>query len=209
MSKVFITGIAGFLGSHIADEFINNGDEVAGNDNLIGGYEDNVPKEAIFYYEKSIRDTLFFIKDESPYLLLSERQRFLESKATEYFLPFAFSNKNSDFKEIALLSKLNYKGLLQDLEKNQAKLELSNTDNQNLKNKINFLTKQISSLRDNPEITKNLITEKRAYEKILNSQMPKLNNSIIEVIDVSNSLPENGVLVEFQKYDIINQVLFL
>ena len=160
------------------------------------------PKEAIFYYEKSIRDTLFFIKNESPYLLLSERQRFLESKASEYFLPFAFSNKNSDFKEIALLSRLNYKGLLQDLEKNQAKLDLSNTDNQNLKNKINFLTKQISSLRDNPEITKNLITEKRAYEKILNSQMPKLNNSIVEVIDVSNSLPENGVLVEFQKYDI-------
>ena len=49
MSKVFITGIAGFLGSHIADEFIHNGDEVAGNDNLIGGYEDNVPKEASFY----------------------------------------------------------------------------------------------------------------------------------------------------------------
>ena len=32
--------------------------------------------------------------------------------------------------------------------------------------------------------------------------MPKLNNSIVEIIDVSNSLPENGVLVEFQKYDI-------
>ena len=49
MTKVFITGIAGFLGSHIADEFIHKGDEVAGNDNLIGGYEDNVPKEAKFY----------------------------------------------------------------------------------------------------------------------------------------------------------------
>ena len=49
MSKIFITGIAGFLGSHIADEFLNNGDEVAGNDNLIGGYEDNVPKDAAFY----------------------------------------------------------------------------------------------------------------------------------------------------------------
>ena len=34
------------------------------------------------------------------------------------------------------------------------------------------------------------------------TMMPKLNNSIVEVIDVSNSLPENGVLVEFQKYDI-------
>ena len=49
MKKVFITGIAGFLGSHVADEFIHQGYEVAGNDNLIGGYEDNVPKDAIFY----------------------------------------------------------------------------------------------------------------------------------------------------------------
>lgn len=49
MEKVFITGIAGFLGSHVADEFIHMGYEVAGNDNLIGGYEDNVPKEAAFY----------------------------------------------------------------------------------------------------------------------------------------------------------------
>ena len=49
MKKVFITGIAGFLGSHVADEFIHQGYEVAGNDNLIGGYEDNVPKDACFY----------------------------------------------------------------------------------------------------------------------------------------------------------------
>ena len=49
MKKIFITGIAGFLGSHVADEFINLGYEVAGNDNLIGGYEDNVPKDANFY----------------------------------------------------------------------------------------------------------------------------------------------------------------
>jgi len=49
MKKVFITGIAGFLGSHVADEFIFRGYEVAGNDNLIGGYEDNVPKDAFFY----------------------------------------------------------------------------------------------------------------------------------------------------------------
>ena len=119
----------------------------------------------LFFIMKNLLGIHYFYKDESPYLLLSERQRFLESKASEYFLPFAFSNKNSDFKEIALLARLNYKGLLQDLEKNQAKLELSDTDNQNLKNKINFLTKQISSLRDNPEITKKLITEK-SYEKI-------------------------------------------
>lgn len=47
--KVFITGIAGFLGSHLADAFLEEGYEVAGNDNLKGGYEDNVPEEADFY----------------------------------------------------------------------------------------------------------------------------------------------------------------
>ena len=46
---IFITGIAGFLGSHLADRFIELGHTVSGNDTLIGGYEDNVNTSAIFY----------------------------------------------------------------------------------------------------------------------------------------------------------------
>lgn len=42
MKKVFITGVAGFLGSHLADRFLEEGWKVAGCDNLIGGYRDNV-----------------------------------------------------------------------------------------------------------------------------------------------------------------------
>lgn len=50
MSKtIFITGIAGFLGSHLADHLIALGHRVKGNDNLIGGYVDNVPAQATFY----------------------------------------------------------------------------------------------------------------------------------------------------------------
>lgn len=47
--KIFITGIAGFLGSHLADRFIELGHEVCGNDNLIGGYKDNVNSLATLY----------------------------------------------------------------------------------------------------------------------------------------------------------------
>lgn len=47
--KIFITGIAGFLGSHLADRMLALGHEVAGNDTLIGGYTDNVPKGAVFH----------------------------------------------------------------------------------------------------------------------------------------------------------------
>lgn len=47
--KIFITGIAGFLGSHIADAMIAEGHTVVGCDTLLGGYLDNVPEEAEFY----------------------------------------------------------------------------------------------------------------------------------------------------------------
>ena len=47
--NIFITGIAGFLGSHLADKMISLGHTVHGNDNLIGGYLDNVNPQAIFH----------------------------------------------------------------------------------------------------------------------------------------------------------------
>lgn len=48
--KIFITGVAGFLGSHLADAMLAEGHEVIGVDNLIGGYVDNVP-EGVDYYQ--------------------------------------------------------------------------------------------------------------------------------------------------------------
>ncbi len=42
--KVFVSGAAGFLGSHLADAFIQSGDEVVGCDNLIGGDLTNLPE---------------------------------------------------------------------------------------------------------------------------------------------------------------------
>ncbi len=41
--KVFVTGVAGFLGSHLAEAFVERGAEVAGIDNLLGGTRENVP----------------------------------------------------------------------------------------------------------------------------------------------------------------------
>jgi UDP-glucose 4-epimerase len=47
--KIFITGIAGFLGSHLAEYFINQGHKVSGVDNLLGGDRSNVPEGVNFY----------------------------------------------------------------------------------------------------------------------------------------------------------------
>lgn len=47
--KIFITGVAGFLGSHLADRMLDLGHYVVGIDNLIGGYESNVDPHVEFY----------------------------------------------------------------------------------------------------------------------------------------------------------------
>ena len=51
MAKIFISGVAGFLGSHIADKMLELGHEVEGCDNLIGGYEDNISSDIKFTYK--------------------------------------------------------------------------------------------------------------------------------------------------------------
>ena len=42
--KVFVSGAAGFLGSHLADAFIQDGHEVVGCDNMIGADLNNLPE---------------------------------------------------------------------------------------------------------------------------------------------------------------------
>jgi UDP-glucose 4-epimerase len=48
MSRILVTGGAGFIGSHVADALIRRGHEVTVLDDLSGGYEDNVPAAATF-----------------------------------------------------------------------------------------------------------------------------------------------------------------
>lgn len=51
MKRIMVTGVAGFMGSHIAERLIDRDYEVIGIDNLIGGYRENVPQGVHFVEE--------------------------------------------------------------------------------------------------------------------------------------------------------------
>ena len=48
MKKSLVTGGAGFIGSHIADQLIRMGHRIVVLDDLSGGYRENVPRETEF-----------------------------------------------------------------------------------------------------------------------------------------------------------------
>ena len=56
--KIFISGVAGFLGSHLADRYLAEGHEVIGVDSLIGGYLENVPDGVDFHKRDLTADKL-------------------------------------------------------------------------------------------------------------------------------------------------------
>ncbi|HEY3044381.1 MAG TPA: NAD-dependent epimerase/dehydratase family protein [Vicinamibacterales bacterium] len=53
---ILVTGAAGFIGSHVAEQLLRRGREVVGLDDLSGGFTDNVPKGTIFV-EGTVLDT--------------------------------------------------------------------------------------------------------------------------------------------------------
>jgi len=64
-----LTGGAGFIGSHVADQLLARGHEVAVVDDLSSGRKENIPEGAVFY-ERDIRDGCAEIFEEfSPHAL--------------------------------------------------------------------------------------------------------------------------------------------
>ena len=47
--NILVTGVAGFLGSHLSEKLADQGHNVTGIDNMKGGYKDNIPKNIAFY----------------------------------------------------------------------------------------------------------------------------------------------------------------
>ena len=164
-------------------------------------FNENDFENTEFYLRKSLNLQFKFIQEQIPYLPLSQRDEFIKRLGISYPAIFSASNIDPKGKYLALFARLNRHGLLEEIEKKQAKLSSLDGAQKELNKKIIDLNNQISSINTNDiESIKKLNDEKELLELELYSSLPDFKSKIYSIKEISKEIPNNGVLIEYQKY---------
>ena len=140
------------------------------------------------------------IQREAPYLPVAERQSFLNSYGNAYEFAFSSAQRGSSGANLALFSRLNRQGLLQEIEQRQAQLASLPGPQQALANELRAVTQQLASMALPPEQRQQLKGRQEELEKQLYRLLPQLQPRVVEVQQVAAALPAGSALIEFQRY---------
>ena len=140
------------------------------------------------------------IQREAPFLARSERQSFVASLDQAYKTSFSSAAHGPSGAKLALFSRLNRQGLLEEIEKRQAQLASLPGAQQQVAQELRALTQQLSSLSITPEQRQSLKARQGELEQQLYRLLPELKPRIVDVEHVASELPAGGALVEFQRY---------
>lgn len=142
-----------------------------------------------------------FTQREAVYLPVSERQIFLDSLGNTYKTAFSFANRGKNGANLALFSRLNRQGLLQEIEQRQAQLAFLPGPQQVLASNLRVVIQQLASMALSPEQRQKLKGRQEELEKQLYILLPQLQPRIVEVEQVAAVLPAGSALIEFQRYE--------
>ena len=143
---------------------------------------------------------LNLIQRDAPYLQIVERQIFINSFGYTYMATFSSAQYGAGGSNLALFSRLNRQGLLEDIEKRQAQQASLPGQQQEVAEQLRAINKQISSLSLTPQQRKALKIRQEELEAQLYRLLPELKPRIVEVRQVAAVLPSTGALVEYQRY---------
>lgn len=141
------------------------------------------------------------IQRETPLMPRINRQSFVNSVDNSFETVFSGANRGESGAELALFSRLNRQGLLEEIEKRQAQLIALPGDQQIVAAELLSLTKQLSSLALSREEREDLRKQQEELERQLYQLLPALNPRVVQISDVRAVLPEDSALVEFQYYN--------
>lgn len=119
----------------------------------------------------------------------------------QYEVIFALRTGISRFLHVIFLIHLNVHGLLQQIEKLQAKLAKLPGEHQPIVTELQFLTTQLSSSQLESERRKSLSKKRDVLEVQIYNLYPGLEIETIEIEDISAALPADCAFIAFQRFN--------
>ena len=154
-----------------------------------------------YYLRRSLAIQFKYIQDQVPFLPTSKREQFIKTLGISYHAIFTATDIHPLGKNLALFARLNRHGLLEEIEKKQITLASLKGSEKDLMEKIKDLTNQLSSTNQgNKKSMEKLKIQKEKLELELYKSLPQLKSKIFSLSDISKEIPDDAVLIEFQKY---------
>ncbi len=171
--------------------------------NLAYLYESqNLYEAALPHFRDSLEIQFEYARRIAPLFSRSRRDRVVNNLLTTYARSFLYADKGNDGAKLALFARLNRQGLIEDIERLQARLISMSDVDRKLVDHLRNIYEMMSSL-EIEDTERELLTEQQnAVEQKIYRLLPELEPRLVKVEDIAKALPLDSVLIEFQRTNL-------
>jgi CHAT domain-containing protein len=157
------------------------------------------PSAALPLLRESVSTEVTYLQGQLPLLPEARRLALVEVFGDRWQIPFSQAQQGEAGAALALFTRLNRQGLLQDIQRSQALLARSGPQRP-LFEQLTAVTAQLASTTLTPQQQAPLLARKEQLEQELYRQLPQIQPRLVEPRQVAALLPAGWALVEFQRY---------
>ena len=157
------------------------------------------PSAALPLLRETVSTEATYLQAQLPLLPEARRLALVELFGDRWQIPFSQAQRGEAGAALALFTRLNRQGLLQDIQRSQALLARSGPQRP-LFEQLTAVTAQLANTTLTPQQQAPLLARKEQLEQELYRQLPQIQPRLVEPRQVAALLPAGGVLVEFQRY---------
>ncbi len=149
---------------------------------------------------RGIGSQSLFLQREAPLLPQARRQEQIKALGNVWEIPYSLGATTPAGASLALFTRLNRHGLLQDIERRQAQLGRGSPAQQSLVSQLTAMTARLADVNLGESQRQTLQQERDRLEQALYRQLPALTPRLVDTAQVAAALPADGVLIEFQRF---------
>ncbi len=156
---------------------------------------------------RTVRDAPFLPRNLRSSAFYSTINHYLPNMAIRYSwrddIPRYGSKATKALADLGFYERINRHGLLAQIEKIQSRLLLLDSSNRSVVDNLNIITGKLANLSIGKEERKQLVLDREKLERELYRLLPSIEHEPVSLDELANTLPNDGVLIEFQKYEYL------